>query len=44
MSLLHYPEREVLYMTPKKFYLMLDAYKAANRIRDKREEEAQQFL
>jgi len=35
MSLLHYTEREILGMTPRKFSIMIEAYKAANKIKDK---------
>ena len=35
MSLLHYTEREMLGMTPRKFSLMIDAYRACNGIKDK---------
>ena len=37
MSLLHYTEREILGMTPRKFATMINAYKAANPIKDKSE-------
>jgi len=35
MSLLHYSEGEMLGMTPRKFSLMLDAYRACNGIKEK---------
>ena len=44
MDWLHYSEREILFMTPRKFYLMIEAYRRVNKIRDRREEEIKDFL